>query len=44
MRIISQGIHAEGELSPLQVDLFKVDKKIKQGWWHGVLVYRNLEC
>ena len=23
MRIISQGIHAEGELSPLQVDSFK---------------------
>ena len=29
MRIISQGIHTEGELSPLQVDLFKGLEKVQ---------------
>ena len=43
MRIISQGIHAEGEVHCKLIYL-RVEKKIKQGWWHGVLVYRNLEC
>ena len=43
MGIISQSILTEGELSPLQIDSFKGWEKIKQGWWPGVLAYRNLE-